>query len=620
MSQTTAELAKRIQLAKEAYYKGEPIMTDVEYNELYRELKRIDPSNPVLSMVAAPVEAGEAVALPIAMPSLDEVEEDALPRWLTKHPAQMYHISDKLDGISALWMPDGKLYTHGAGLKGRDISDFVPYIRGLVRSAVPIRGELIMKKNSTYIPPDKIARNIVAGVFARKGSFDRKLVNEVEFVAFDYLSNEMITPLDAFNKMKDMGFKVSPDILIDREEMTFEYLATYLEERQSESDYTLDGIVMVPNIPRNNTNIEIRNREAVSPKDKVSWKTRLTVDGEETTVTAVNWEVSAGGRIKPVVVFEPVKFPGAVVSQATGIHASYIRTNGIGKGAKIIVIRSKDVIPKILKVVQPVRPDMPTIPYEMKGFEAVVTEEIDEQRIAQLKKSLDKLGAKDVGPATVAYMFEAGLQSVGDIYRATREDFMSLLPRTGERAADKIWNGLRHGQDTWDELTFMVASNKFPELVGRNKLGALLAAFPNPDEWNIDEILDNKPFGISDGVVQQILDAMKSYKDWYNANVDGILVPHGERRLTNVTRQAVAEQPAAAGQPAAAAETGNGVRKPTIVLTHFRDDKLAEKYNVVENVTKAVDYVVYKGTLKPSGKTEKAEKYGIPVVEVSQLP
>ena len=608
MSNAIDSLVERIQHAKDAYYRGEPTMTDDEYDALYRELKKRDPSNPILSMVAAPVGAGEAVPLPIPMPSLEEVQPEALARWLSNNNAPTYHISEKLDGISCLWMPNGKLYTHGSALKGRDITAFVPLIKSLVPSKAPVRGELIIKKNSSYVPEGKLARNIVAGIFSRKGSFDERIFKDVEFVAFDLLVSEKITPTEAFRQLQRMGFKTAGSVLMNGSEMTDELLRGYLSNITS--DYQLDGIVMVPNIPRCNLDIEVRNNEAVSPKDKASWKTKLTVESKQTIVTDVIWQVSATGRIKPVVHFVPVTLSGATISQATGIHETYIRTSGIGKGAVIIVTRSKDVIPRILEVVEHVTPAKPDIPYKMKGVEAVALDETDEQNIARLRKSLDNLNAKDVGPATVANLYQAGFETIRNIYQATASDFAGVLAGVKDKMADKIYNGLRNGKETWNELAFMVASNVFPELVGKSKLGSILTIFPDPTKWDEDAILANRPSGVSPDVIHRIMRAMPDYLKWYNDNIDGVLVPKGERERLTAAREA---------EPAAAADTGNE-RKLTLVLTGFTDPILSLRYNVKDNFTKEADYVVYRGTLKESTKSKKAREYNIPIIEVGSLP
>ena len=89
----------------------------------------------------------------------------------------------------------------------------------------------------------------------------------------------------------------------------------------------------MPDIPRNNLNIEVRNGEAVSPKDKVAWKVGSVDTSYRTTVIDVEWNVSANGLIKPCVLYEPITIPGATLSYATGFNAKFIFDNGIGKGA-----------------------------------------------------------------------------------------------------------------------------------------------------------------------------------------------------------------------------------------------------------------------------------------------
>ena len=175
---SVALLVKQIQEAKQAYSIGKRILSDEQYDELEDRLRALDPNNPILEQVGARIEAGEAVKLPIPMPSLIKIKPPELSKWLAKFPASEYQISDKLDGISALWMaPQGKLYTHGANLEGRDISSFVPLIPSLIKSKYPVRGEMIMKKNSPYI--GESATTTVSGVFARKDSFDPDIVKEM---------------------------------------------------------------------------------------------------------------------------------------------------------------------------------------------------------------------------------------------------------------------------------------------------------------------------------------------------------------------------------------------------------------------------------------------------------
>ena len=89
-------------------------------------------------------------------------------------------------------------------------------------------------------------------------------------------------------------------------------MRNYLTNETELSEYAIDGIVIVPNVPRNNLSIEIKDngitKEAVSPKDKVAWKSRVAEESSETTVTEVQWNVSQGHILVPRVFYEPVEF------------------------------------------------------------------------------------------------------------------------------------------------------------------------------------------------------------------------------------------------------------------------------------------------------------------------
>ena len=123
-----ASIVTRLDEARRAYHNGlEPTMTDEQYDALVDRLEELDPTNPFLTKVGAPIETGDEVPLPIPLPSLNKAKPGTLAKWVSKNPAVSYMVSAKLDGCSALWLPETrKLYTRGDGVKGRDISAFVP--------------------------------------------------------------------------------------------------------------------------------------------------------------------------------------------------------------------------------------------------------------------------------------------------------------------------------------------------------------------------------------------------------------------------------------------------------------------------------------------------------------
>ena len=70
-------------------------------------------------------------------------------------------------------------------------------------------------------------------------------------------------------------------------------------------------------------------------------------------IVDVEWTVSKDGYINPVVIINPVEVGGVEISRITAYNAKYVVDNKIGIGAKIEIIRSGDVIPKILNVLKP---------------------------------------------------------------------------------------------------------------------------------------------------------------------------------------------------------------------------------------------------------------------------
>ena len=87
--------------AAHAYYEtAEPLMTDEAYDVLVEQARSKDPTNAFFTQVGSVPVTGR-VPLPCAMPSLKKVKPDSLGSWKKTGP---YVLSDKLDGISALWV------------------------------------------------------------------------------------------------------------------------------------------------------------------------------------------------------------------------------------------------------------------------------------------------------------------------------------------------------------------------------------------------------------------------------------------------------------------------------------------------------------------------------------
>jgi DNA ligase (NAD+) len=610
-----ATLVKRLAAASHAYHNGlAPLMTDEEYDAAIDELRALSPAHPFLSQVGAPVAAGDEVALPVPLPSLNKIKPDgSLEKWLARYPAPSYHVSTKLDGCSALWYPaSAQLYTRGDGMRGRDISSFAAHFQGLSRmpaaQGLAVRGELIMRTDSTAVPAGKLARNIVAGALNRKAhEADPALFAEIRFVAYELVTPTDKTPEDAYRTLRMAGFEVARATVYKPEQMTPESLSELFTVAESKSPYQLDGIVVAPNKARPAAWApEVRKGVSVNPDDRVAWKTRQTAQTATTTVRSVDWNVSAAGLMIPRVLFDTVTLAGANIGAATGLHGRWIHDNGIGPGAIVEIRRAGDVIPQIVAVHEPSPsgPAMPAGGYTWDGDAASAVHirpaagSVDaESTCVRLTRGLAELGAENVGPGMVAKLHAAGFDTIGKIFAATAGDFAARVDGCGAKMAERIYNGIRVKQATWTELTLLQASCTMPRGVGNSKLQPLLALNPSPATWDSATLTASRPAGLSADTIAAIVAAIPAYLAWRAENMPA----------------AVAATPAPAPTPAAIPA---GTKQMVVVCTGFRDKELeaaltAAGHVLADGVTKKTTHVLFPdGPTPTTGKAAKAADVG----------
>ena len=619
-----SELVSLLEKASYAYHNGlEETMTDAAYDTALEELRARSPKHPFLTKVGAAVAAGDEVVLPIVLPSLNKVKDSAaLSKWVTKCCTKQsappsYHISAKLDGCSALWLPaTKKLYTRGDGLKGRDISAFVPHFQGFTTKADSkiraVRGELIMRTDSKAIPAGKLARNIVAGALNRK-AVDPTLFAEIRFVAYELLDQETpVSPEESYRILRTAGYEVARATTLKA--LTDATLSELFTTAESKSPYQMDGIVLAPNIPRTTA----PPTDGSNPTDRAAWKTRLTANTARTTVRAVEWNISHTGVLIPRVLFDTVTLAGANIGAATGLHGRWIHDNGVGPGAEIEVRRAGDVIPQIIAVHTKVSPAMPaTYVWATEGTatEGTATEEAGaihikpagdevatESACIKLTHSLGVLGAENVGPGIVAKLYAAGFTTIGKLYAASPA---TLGSGTAGKQAERTWAGLRASQKSWNTATLLCASGALPRGVSHAKVAPLLTLNPNPATWSSAALQAARPAGLSDKTIEAIVASIPAYLTWL-----------AETGFAPPTPPPV-EAPAVP-KPAPA-------DRMVVVMTGFRDKALetalTEAGHLVNPaVTKQTTHVLYPDGPEPaSTKLDKAKSLGIPILPKSQL-
>ena len=493
---TEAELSKMIRDANDAYYCNKtPILTDNQYDILREYTLEKHPNNEAAkeghTKCDLEVEKNK-VKLPYEMWSMDKIKPDTkyLSRWMKKY-AGPYVLSCKLDGVSGMYSTEGdepKLYTRGDGITGQDFINLIPYLKLPKRENVVIRGEFIIPKalfQSKYSEQFSNARNFVAGVVNQK-KIEPEKFSDIDFVAYEVIVPES-KPSEQMAYLSEMSDIEVVEHQVESE-ISNESLSNLLVLWRKEYKYEIDGVICIDD--------NIYPRVHKNPEHAFAFKMVLSDQIAEAKVLDVIWTASKDGFLKPRVQIEPVTLGGAKIEYATGFNAKFIEDNNIGVGALIKLVRSGDVIPHIVEVIQPAsQPQMPTVPYlwnethvDIYLKDAQDNAVVKEKRITQFFKTL---GVEGVGPGNVRKMIAIGYDSIPKYQQSQAELKSNLLQVDGfkEKTAEKISRGIQERLAAVSLPVLMHASNVFASpgeedkgaksSLGRKKFAAILRNSPS---------------------------------------------------------------------------------------------------------------------------------------------
>lgn len=481
-SLTQKELVSILAYLSDHYYtKGVSLVEDEDYDRLVEHLKTKFDTH--LGVGAEVIK--HKVKLPYYMGSMDKIKPDKnnLTSWRTRFPGKVC-ISNKLDGISALYIKEGGkkfLYTRGDGTVGQDISHMLQYINigDLQESKVcVIRGELIVsKENYSKVQEGKRgARQMVAGLANQKTLTAERiaLMRLVDFVAYEVVVPESLTPTQQFGlldirstfKNADWGFT---------QNVTIESLSEILTTRKEDSEYEIDGIIVAHDAvyPRKDSN----------PEHAFAFKMSFAEQQAITKVLCVHWEASKDGYLKPTVQFEPVNIGGAIIQYATGFNAAFIQDKKIGPGAFIEIIRSGDVIPYIKDVKSAAigGAQMPSDAWHWNEthVDALVddmesNEDVQKRQLLYFTKTLE-IGF--MGEGTIAKLHTAGIHTIEAFVGVTAQ----TLIKSGEftvKGAEKIIAERTAAFEKATIVDWAVGSGVFGRGIGTKRLEQAFALIP----------------------------------------------------------------------------------------------------------------------------------------------
>jgi DNA ligase (NAD+) len=525
---TEDNVVELIQFANYNYFTlGKPVFSDDLFDVVKNHMKTLNSRHPILKHVGAIISDSDdrKEKLPYWMGSMDKIKSDSssLASFITKHPGE-FVVSDKLDGNSALFyfnQGKAKLFTRGDGLHGQNISHIIPFINGIPNlksldqtKELAVRGELIISKASFEQIKHKgaNARNMVAG-FANSKIPDLDIAKRVNFVAYSVYHPQMELS-DQLEYSQKIGFYTVFSKILEESEVSFQNLSEILLDRRANSEYDVDGLVVSQDIKHQL--VSGRN-----PSYAFAFKNLLTQETAEVVVSNVEWNISKHGYIKPVVEFEGVKLSGVVIKRATGFNADYIKSNVIGPGSRIMITRSGEVIPYILKVLGAAPSGVPQMPMDTKyiwteskkDIMVLDNSESKEVKFKRLENFFTKIDVKGVGPATVRAFFDAGYTDVVQFVHLTQAHVDSIA---GLRNKVVVLKNIQETMKKIDCVTLMEASNAFGHGIGGRKLKIIIDAIPRVMSSSylptMNELVQID--GVSDITATKFIEGLKEYRSF----------------------------------------------------------------------------------------------------------
>ena len=354
--------------AKEAYYNGQEIMTDYEFDQLEKELGLENKAE-----VGTKHNPSYTVKHPFVMGSISKVQihkdKEGNIDWKKYfNEARKYFgnnpliITPKYDGCSFEVNIFNDLIqsisSRGDGSWGKDLMQhlaiFIPDEYVHLGGHYTLRGEVLVKKDifeKKYSEKFTNPRSFVSGVLNRDyDRFDKEfqeMLNDLSIVIYDYRRFENEEWVDhEWTELPDSNVlpKRYWTPLFFQNEMSFAWYYNDMNQYRHEScEYALDGIVIKPQVKfRKNNTTERR------PKDCVAIKFIPML--EETEVVNITWNLGKTHEFIPIIWVKPVEMDGRMVQKCSGHNYGYLKEKGITVGAKIIMSLAGDIIPFMYKV------------------------------------------------------------------------------------------------------------------------------------------------------------------------------------------------------------------------------------------------------------------------------
>ncbi len=658
-----AERAKRLRAQLEdanyRYYALDaPTLSDAEYDRLFRELQDLEaghrelatPDSPTQRVGAAPVPAFGTVRHRVPMLSVNNAftadEVDAFDRRVREAldaDVVEYACEPKFDGLAISLVYERGAFVQGAtrgdGYSGEDVTPNLRTVRGIplrLRGARPpaaleVRGEALMYRtdlaalnarqrergDKEFANP----RNAAAGSLRQ---LDSRITaaRPLRFFAYGIGESKALEGLKSQSELLDVLAELGLPVCEERAVVVgapglLDYYRR-LGDRRRSLPYDIDGVVYKVN------RLDLQRQlgfVARAPRFAIAHK--YPAEEAVTELVGIGVQVGRTGAITPVARLTPVFVGGATVTNATLHNADDVRRKDVWSGDTVVVRRAGDVIPEVVRVVQP-GPRRPGDAFQMPERcpvcgSAVVR--LPDEAVArctgglycpaQRKQALLHFASRraldidGLGEKIVDQLVEANLvRTPADLFALDLEA-LAGLERMGEKSAQNLLDALDEGKNTTlPRFVYALGIRNVGEATARDLASHFGALEPliDADEEALQEVPDVGP--VVAASIRQFFAERHNREVIQALRKAGVRWEEGKRR------------PRAAGPAAGKTFVLTGTL-PGMTREEATDLIASGGGKVTASVSKKTDYVV--AGAEAGAKLAKAEALGVPVLDEAAL-
>jgi len=659
------KLRNEIEYHNNLYYnEDKPLISDMEYDALMRELKQLEQKYPELlkneeNGESSPTEkiGGTAsekfskVRHRVPMLSLSNtyniseiedfdkrIKKIILSENVKDHSKELEYILElKLDGLSiSLIYENGVLVqavTRGDGQVGEDVTENIMEIKTIPKKlkknvSLEVRGEIILPISSfnrinqeredegedVFANP----RNAASGTIRQ---LDKTIVAERGLDCYlYYLVNAenygINTHLESIEYIEKLGFKTTK---IFEKYTDFKELEKSIDKWHNDRkklDYETDGLVIKVN---NFALYETLGYTTKSPRWAIAYK--FPAEQVKTKLMDVTFQVGRTGVITPVAELEAVNLSGSVVKRASLHNFDEIRRKDIKIGDNVIVEKAAEIIPQVVNVVFDDRTGQEIEIQEPTNCPVCNSELAHEEGLVALKchnplcpekvkrqiayfVSRDAMNISGLGDKIVEKFIELGkIKTIVDIYSLEKyREELENLEKMGQKSVDNLINSIESSKNRDFSKVLYALGIPFVGKFNANLLTKTFKNIENLKNQSIENLLAVK--GIGDKVALAVNTFLNDENNW---KIITDLKNIGLQFAVDETNsEEIADNPIKDKNFLATGKLQKYKRND------IKDIILSKGGNYLSAVSKNLDFLI--AGEKAGSKLEKAEKLGVRVL------